>query len=59
MEIAIHGGCGTLAPELLPAAEWEEVRAHLAQSLRAGWAILAAGGPAVDAVQAAVVVLFM
>lgn len=57
MVIAIHGGCGTLAPELLPAAEWDEVRAHLALSLRAGWAILAAGGPAVDAVQAAVVVM--
>ena len=57
MVIAIHGGCGTLARELLPAAEWHEVRAHLAQSLRAGWAVLAAGGPAVDAVQAAVVVL--
>lgn len=57
MVIAIHGGCGTLAKELLPAAEWEEVREHLAQSLRAGWGVLSAGGSAVDAVQAAVVVL--
>lgn len=55
--IGIHGGCGTLAPELLSAAEWAETREHLARSLRAGWAILAAGGPAVAAVEAAVVVM--
>ena len=29
MVIAIHGGCCTLARELLPAAEWDEVREHL------------------------------
>lgn len=57
MVIAIHGGCGTLARELLPAAEWDEVREHLAQSLRAGWRALSFGGSALDAVQAAVVVL--
>lgn len=57
MVIAIHGGCGTLARELLPAAEWDEVREHLARSLRAGWRVLSLGGSALDAVQAAVVVL--
>lgn len=57
MVIAIHGGCGTLARELLPAAEWDEVREHLARSLRAGWRVLSFGGSALDAVQAAVVVL--
>jgi beta-aspartyl-peptidase (threonine type) len=55
--IAIHGGCGTLAAELLPPAEWAEVREHLANSLRAGWRVLGAGGRALDAVQAAVVVM--
>ncbi|HJQ59359.1 MAG TPA: isoaspartyl peptidase/L-asparaginase [Vineibacter sp.] len=55
--IAIHGGCGTLAPSLLSDAEWAETRADLARSLRAGWDLLQRGGTAVDAVEAAVVVL--
>ena len=55
--LALHGGCGTLARELLPAAEWDEVRAHLAQALRAGWGVLGAGGSAVQAVEATIVVL--
>ncbi len=38
-------------------AEWAESRAHIADALRAGWAVLSAGGAAVDAVQATVVVL--
>jgi beta-aspartyl-peptidase (threonine type) len=55
--IAIHGGCGTLAPSLLSERDWAETRADLERSLRAGWVILARGGTAVDAVEAAVVVL--
>ncbi len=55
--IGIHGGCGTLAPELQSEADWAETRAHLAQSLRAAWAILARGGSAVSAVEAAVAVM--
>lgn len=55
--IAIHGGCGTLAPELLTDAEWAETRAHLEASLRSAWNCLAAGGSALDAVEAAVVVM--
>jgi L-asparaginase / beta-aspartyl-peptidase len=57
VSLGIHGGCGTLAPELLDPREWTEVREHLARSLRAGWAILSRGGSAVDAIQAAVVVM--
>ena len=38
-------------------AEWAEARAHLADALKAGWAVLAAGRHAVDAVEAAVVVM--
>ena len=57
LALGIHGGCGTLEPTLLTEAEWAEARAHLAQALRAGWAVLAGGGPSVDAVEAAVVVL--
>jgi beta-aspartyl-peptidase (threonine type) len=55
--IAIHGGCGTLARELMSETEWAEAREHLAGALRAGHAILAAGGPAVAAVEAAVVAM--
>jgi L-asparaginase / beta-aspartyl-peptidase len=55
--ICIHGGCGTLDKSLLTPAEWTETRAHLAASLRAAWAILSKGGSALDAVEAAVVVM--
>ena len=55
--IGLHGGCGTLARSLLSEAEWTESRTHLADALRAGWRVLSAGGSALDAVQAAVVVL--
>ena len=55
--IGLHGGCGTLAHDLQSSADWEESRAHLAMALRSGWRILQAGGSAVDAVQATVVVM--
>ncbi|MEO8543404.1 MAG: isoaspartyl peptidase/L-asparaginase [Burkholderiaceae bacterium] len=55
--IGLHGGCGTLAHDLQSKVDWYESRAHLAQALRAGWEILRRGGPSVDAVQAAVVVM--
>lgn len=55
--IGLHGGCGTLERGLQSEADWEESRLHMAQALRAGWRILRAGGAALDAVQATVVVL--
>ena len=55
--IGLHGGCGTLAHDLQSSADWEESRAHLAMALRSGWRILEAGGSALDAVQATVVVM--
>ena len=55
--IGLHGGCGTLARSLLSEADWSESRIHLADALRAGWRVLSAGGSALDAVQAAVVVM--
>ncbi|MGL4438250.1 MAG: isoaspartyl peptidase/L-asparaginase family protein [Bosea sp. (in: a-proteobacteria)] len=55
--LGLHGGCGTLYRSLMPEADWAESRAHIADALRAGWAILKAGGPALDAVQATIVVL--
>ena len=55
--LAIHGGCGAipkaeLTPELDLAA-----RAALERALKAGYAVLTAGGPAIDAVAEAVVVM--
>lgn len=53
--IGIHGGCGTLDRSLMSEAEWAEARAHLAEALRSGFAILKRGGRSLDAVEAAVV----
>lgn len=55
--LAIHGGCGVMAKLDLSEEEWQAARADLASSLRAGWAVLAKGGSALDAVEAAVVVM--
>jgi beta-aspartyl-peptidase (threonine type) len=50
--IVVHGGAGRAAPE-----DREPRRAGVARAAEAGWAVLAAGGTALDAVLAAVVVL--
>jgi beta-aspartyl-peptidase (threonine type) len=55
--LAIHGGCGVMAKLDLTEAEWDAARADLGRALKAGWAILSTGGTALDAVQAAVVVM--
>ncbi len=55
--LAIHGGCGVLPLDGMTAEEWAEARRHLADALRAGYAILSGRGTALDAVQAAVVVM--
>ena len=55
--LAIHGGCGVMSEASLSAAEWIDARADLATALRRGWAVLRDGGSAVDAVQAAIVVM--
>lgn len=55
--IGLHGGCGTLDRSLMSETEWAEARAHMGAALLAGWTILKAGGAALDAVEACVVVL--
>ncbi len=55
--LAIHGGCGVMAKLDLSEEEWSAARADLHRSLQAGWAVLSAGGSALDAVQASVVVM--
>jgi beta-aspartyl-peptidase (threonine type) len=55
--IAIHGGAGTMTPESIGEATQAEYKAALAAALDAGAAVLGGGGQALDAVEAAVVVL--
>jgi len=55
--IAIHGGAGTLAPADLTPENERAYRAGLERALRAGFAVLDAGGTALDAAVAAVQVL--
>jgi beta-aspartyl-peptidase (threonine type) len=55
--IAVHGGAGALAPADLTPDNEHAHRDGLAQALRAGGAVLASGGPSLDAVIAAVRVL--
>ena len=55
--LGIHGGCGVMAEDGMSEAEWAQARDDLARSLRAGWAVLRRGGSALDAVEAAVVVM--
>ena len=55
--LLIHGGCGAMRPETVPADVEEKARAGLNAALDAGEAILAAGGAALDAVEAAARVL--
>ena len=55
--IAIHGGAGTMAPESMSEEQQAEYKAALSAAIEAGAAVLAAGGGALDAVEAAVVVL--
>lgn len=57
LAIAVHGGAGSFAPGILSADEEAEARADLRRALEAGWTVLAAGGGALDAAVAAVVVL--
>jgi L-asparaginase / beta-aspartyl-peptidase len=55
--LAIHGGAGVIRREDLSRALEARISAALERSLRAGHAIFEAGGPALDAVVAAVQVL--
>lgn len=55
--IAIHGGAGTMDRATMSAAQQAEYEAALGAALDAGAKVLAEGGSALDAVEAAVVVL--
>lgn len=55
--LALHGGCGVMAEHEMTPREWQEARDALQTALAAGWSILQRQGSALDAVQAAVVVM--
>lgn len=55
--LVIHGGAGTMSRETSTPAQREAYRLVLRRALRAGHAILSAGGEALDAATAAVTVM--
>lgn len=55
--LVIHGGAGVIARDGLDAAQEQAIRADLDRALDAGHAVLRGGGSALDAVEAAVLVL--
>ncbi len=55
--IAIHGGAGTITRASMTPERERAYRAKLAEALEAGKAVLAGGGTALDAVEAAIVVM--
>jgi beta-aspartyl-peptidase (threonine type) len=55
--LLVHGGCGIIERGSLSPEQDQTARAGLEQALAAGSAILAQGGPALEAVEAAVRIL--
>lgn len=55
--LVIHGGAGTMSRDALDPEREASIRADLDRALDAGHAVLDAGGSAIDAVTAAIVVL--
>lgn len=55
--IVIHGGAGAMAPGRYTPEEEAAYQAKLSEALNAGYAILADGGGALDAVEAAIVLM--
>lgn len=53
--IAIHGGAGTLDPDKMAPGDRAAYEAALTEALEAGSAVLAEGGSAIEAVQAAII----
>ncbi len=57
LTIVIHGGAGALEPGLYTPEEEAQYKAKLAEALETGYAILENGGAALDAVEAAIVLM--
>jgi L-asparaginase / beta-aspartyl-peptidase len=56
-KLVVHGGCGAMRPDTVPADQEVKARLGLNAALDAGEAVLATGGNALDAVEAAARVL--
>jgi L-asparaginase / beta-aspartyl-peptidase len=55
--LVIHGGAGVIERDKLPPEQERAIRADLDRALDAGYAVLSKGGKAIDAVEAAILVL--
>ncbi|OWP62584.1 beta-aspartyl-peptidase [Hymenobacter amundsenii] len=55
--LALHGGAGTISPALMTPEKEQSYKAALHEALRRGYAVLAGGGAALDAVEQAVLSL--
>jgi beta-aspartyl-peptidase (threonine type) len=55
--VVIHGGAGGIEKKDIPKAQREAYREKLQEALDSGHSVLQKGGPAVDAVEAAIVVM--
>ena len=55
--LVVHGGAGTITRAAMTPETDAAIRASLAEALRAGHAVVMAGGPALDAVDAAITIL--
>ena len=55
--IVIHGGAGALEPGRYTPAQEIEFKAKLTEALNAGYTVLDEGGAALDAVEAAIVIM--
>ncbi|MGZ5193019.1 MAG: isoaspartyl peptidase/L-asparaginase family protein [Kaistella sp.] len=55
--LVIHGGAGTITPEMMTAEKKKAYRAKLTEALKAGYAEIIKGNSSVDAVAASIVIL--
>ncbi|MGZ5189139.1 MAG: isoaspartyl peptidase/L-asparaginase family protein [Kaistella sp.] len=55
--LVIHGGAGTITPEMMTAEKEKAYRAKLTEALKAGYAEISKGNSSVDAVAASIVIL--
>ncbi|MGZ5211825.1 MAG: isoaspartyl peptidase/L-asparaginase family protein [Kaistella sp.] len=55
--LVIHGGAGTITPEMMTAEKEKAYRAKLREALKAGYAEIIKGNSSVDAVAASIVIL--
>ncbi len=55
--LVIHGGAGTISPDVITPEQEEEYKSKLNEALEAGEAILKNGGTSIEAVEAAIIIM--